>query len=72
MPSPWRCRSWFRAPAPTRGIGPWMTATETRNPGRKLWLHSGSGLMTTYGANEPETREIEHRQGVLVRLTIPA
>ena len=57
---------------PTRGIGLWMTVTEMRKPGRKLWLHSGTGLMTMYGANGPETREIEHRQGVLVRLTIPA
>ena len=57
---------------PTRGIGLWMTVTEMRKPGRKLWLHSGTGLLTMYGANGPETREIEHRQGVMVRLTIPA
>ena len=56
---------------PTRGIGLWMTATEMRKPGRKLWLHSGTGLLVMYGDAEPETREIEHRQGVMVRLTIP-
>ena len=57
---------------PTRGIGLWMTATEMRKPGRKMLIHSGSGLLTMYGDGEPELREIEHRQGVLVRLTIPA
>ena len=56
----------------TRGIGLWMTVTEMRKPGRTLWLHSGTGFLTMYGANGPETREIEHRQGVLARLTIPA
>ena len=57
---------------PTRGIGLWMTVTEMRKPGRKLWIHSGSGLLTMYGAAGPELRETEHRQGVMVRLTIPA
>ena len=57
---------------PTRGIGLWMTVNEMRKPGRKLWLHSGSGLLAMYGASEPELREINHRQGVMVRLTIPA
>ena len=56
---------------PTRGIGLWMTVTEMRKPGRKLWIHSGSGLLTMYGAAGPELRETEHRQGVMVRLTIP-
>lgn len=57
---------------PTRGIGLWMTVTEMRKPGRKLWIQSGSGLLTMYGSAEPELREIEHRQGAMVRLTIPA
>jgi anti-sigma regulatory factor (Ser/Thr protein kinase) len=57
---------------PTRGIGLWMTVTEMRKPGRKLWIQSGSGLLTRYGAAEPELREIEPRQGTMVRLTIPA
>ena len=57
---------------PNRGIGLWMTVTEMRKPGRKLLLHSGQGLLTMYGDNEPELREIRHRQGVVVRLTIPA
>ena len=57
---------------PTRGIGLWMTVTEMRKPGRKLWIQSGSGLLTMYGVAEPELREIEHRQGAMVRLTIPA
>ena len=57
---------------PTRGIGLWMTVTEMRKPGRKLWIQSGSGLFTMYGAGEPELREIERRQGTMVRLTIPA
>ena len=57
---------------PTRGIGLWMTLTEMRKPGRKMWLHSGSALLSTYGDSDPEYRRIEHRQGVLARLTIPA
>ena len=57
---------------PTRGIGLWMTVTEMRKPGRKLWIQSGSGLLTMYGSAEPELREIEPRQGAMVRLTIPA
>jgi hypothetical protein len=57
---------------PTRGSGLWMTITEIRKPGRKLWVHSGAGLLTMYGAAGPELRETEHRQGAMVRLTIPA
>ena len=57
---------------PTRGIGLWMTVTEMRKPGRKLLIHSCAGLFTMYGVNESEIREIGHRQGVVVRLTIPA
>lgn len=57
---------------PTRGIGLWMTITEMSKPGRKLWIQSGSGLLTMYGTAEPERRETEHRQGTMVRLTIPA
>ena len=57
---------------PHQGIGLWMTATEMRKPGRKMLIHSGSGLLTMYGVNESEIREIERRQGVVVRLTIPA
>jgi hypothetical protein len=49
-----------------------MTVAEMRKPGRKLWIHSGSGLLTMYGAAEPELRETGHRQGTMVRLTIPA
>ena len=56
---------------PTRGIGLWMTVTEMRKPGRKLWIHSGSGLLTLYGAGYPALRETEYRQGTMVRLTIP-
>ena len=57
---------------PTRGIGLWMTLAEMQKPGRKLWIQSGSGLLTMYGVNDPELREMEHRQGTMVRLTIPA
>ena len=57
---------------PTRGIGLWMTVTEMRKPGRKLMIHSGSGLLVMYGAAEPELRGTEHRQGTIVRLTMPA
>ena len=57
---------------PTRGIGLWMTVTEMGKPGRKLLIHAGTGLLTTYGEAEPELRETGHRQGVMVRLTIPA
>ena len=57
---------------PTRGIGLWMTVTEMRKPGRKLWVHSGQGLLTMYGAAQHEIRTTEHRQGAMVRLTIHA
>ena len=57
--------------SPTRGIGLWMTFTEMRKPGRKLWIQSGSGLLTTYGEAEPELRKVQHRQGTMIRLTIP-
>ena len=57
---------------PTRGIGLWMTVTEMRKPGRKLLVHSGSGLLVMYGTGEPEFRETEQQQGTLVRFTIPA
>ena len=58
--------------SPTRGIGLWMTLTEMRKPGRKLWIQSGSGLLTMYAEAEPEFRNTQHRQGTMVRLTIPA
>ena len=57
---------------PTRGIGLWMTVTEMRKAGRKLLIHSGTGLLVMYGDAEPEIRETEHQQGAMVRLTIPA
>ena len=57
---------------PTRGIGLWMTATEMRKPGRKLLIHSGTGLLVMYGDAAPEITETERRQGTMVRLTIPA
>ena len=56
----------------TRGIGLWMTLTEMRKTGRKMLIHSGSGLLTKYGTAQPELRETCHRQGTVVRLTIPA
>ena len=52
--------------------GLWMTVTEMRKPGRKLWVQSCSSLFTMYGAAGPDLRETEHRQGAMVRLTIPA
>ena len=57
---------------PTRGTGLWMTLTEMRKPGRKMIIQSGTGFLAMYGDNAPETRETEHRQGVMVRLTMPA
>ena len=48
-----------------------MTPTEMRKPGRKLWVQSGSGLLTMYGDAEPDLRKVQHRQGTMVRLTIP-
>ena len=57
---------------PTRGIGLWMTVTQMRKPGRKLMIHSGSGLLVMYGNAAPEITETERRQGTMVRLTIPA
>ena len=56
---------------PTRGIGLWMTVTAMRKPGRKLWIHSGSGLLAAYGNQEPVFTQTGHRQGVMARLTIP-
>ena len=57
---------------PTRGIGLWLTLTEMRKPGRKLTIHSGSAVLTVYGQQEPEITETQHRQGTVVRFTIPA
>ena len=61
---------------PTRGIGLWMTLTEMSKPGRQLRIQSGSGLLTLQGNPGPELQpalqEIRHRQGTVVRLTIPA
>ena len=48
-----------------------MTATAMRFPGRQLLIHSGSGLLVMYGDTEPEVRQVEHRQGVVIRLTVP-
>lgn len=47
------------------------TAAEMRRPGRKLLIHSGTGLLTMYGTAEPEITETTFRQGTLVRATIP-
>ena len=58
--------------SPTRGIGLWMTLTEMRKPGRKMWIQSGSGLLTMYAEAEPELQTTQHRQGTMVKLTIPA
>ena len=56
---------------PTRGIGLWQIFTAMRKPGRKLIIQSGSGLLILYGDGEPELRVTEHRQGTMVRLTVP-
>ena len=56
---------------PTRGIGLWISVAEMRRPGRKLQIHSGTGLLTMYGAAEPRLTEAELRQGTTVRATIP-
>ena len=58
--------------APTRGIGLWMTLTEMQKPGRKLWIHSDTGLLTMYGTREAEFGVTGSRQGTMVRFTIPA
>ena len=57
---------------PTRGIGLWMTLTEMRKTGRKMFIHSGSGLLTVYGTAETELRWTAHRQRTVARVTIPA
>ena len=61
---------------PRRGIGLWMTVTEMRKPGRKLLIHSGTGLLVMYGDAALQLRAMEHqqgtRQGTIIRLTIPA
>ena len=56
---------------PTRGIGLWITVAEMRRPGRKLQIHSGTGLLTMYGAAEPQLLETALRPGTTVRATIP-
>ena len=56
---------------PTRGTGMWMTVTEMKKPGRRLSIHSGSGLLIMRWVSEAEIREIEERQRTVVRLTIP-
>ena len=56
---------------PTRGIGLWITVAEMRRPGRKLQIHSGTGLLTSYGTAEPEIAETSFRQGTMVRVSIP-
>ena len=56
---------------PTRGIRLWITVTEMRRPGRKLQIHSGTGLLTMYGAAEPQLTEAELRMGTIVRVAIP-
>ncbi len=56
---------------PTRGIGLWITVAEMRRPGRKLQIHSGTGLLTMYGTAEPEITETELRQGTMIRANIP-
>ena len=57
--------------APIRGIGLWITVSEMRRPSRKLQIHSGTGLLTMYGAAEPEITETTLRQGTVVRVSIP-
>ena len=57
---------------PTRGNGLWMVVTEMGKSGRKLLIHSSSGLLIMCGTAEPELRDIENRRGTLVRITIPA
>ena len=57
---------------PTRVIGLRMTVTEMKKPGRQQWIQSGSGLLTMYGTADLQLRETEYRQGVMVRLAIPA
>ena len=56
---------------PTRGIGLWITVAEMRRPGRKLQIHSGTGLLTMYGTAEPEIAETALRPGTMVRVNIP-
>ena len=53
-------RSWSPGRA-TRGIGLWMTVTEMRKPGRKLWLHSGSG--SPYMVRRPSPRSGRRNTG---------
>ena len=51
---------------PTRGMGLWTTVTEMKKPGRRLSVHSGSGLLIMRGVSETEIRETGERQGTLV------
>ena len=57
---------------PTGGNGLWKVATEMGKSGRKLLIHSSSGLLIMYGTTEPELRDIGNRRATLVRMTIPA
>ena len=61
-----------RTGVPTWGNGLWKVATEMGKSGRKLLIHSSSGLLIKYGTAEPEVRDIEDRRATLVRMTIPA
>ena len=54
-----------------RGIRLKTIAAEMRQPGHKLLIHSGAGLLTMYGTAEPEGTGTTFRQGTLVRATIP-
>ena len=57
---------------PTGGNGLWKVATEMGKSGRKLLIHSSSGLLIMYGSAEPELRDIGNRRATLVKMTIPA
>ena len=52
---------------PTRGIGLGMTVTGMRKPGGKLWIHSGSGLLTMYGAADVSRRKLAAPRAVFAR-----
>lgn len=54
-----------------RGIRLKTIAAEMRQPGHKLLIHSGTGLLTMFGTAEPEITETTSRQGTLIRATIP-
>ena len=57
---------------PTCGIRLWLTVANMRGPDGILQIHSGIGLLTMYGAAEPQVTEAELRQGTVSHTALVA